>query len=168
MSISERAFPDRVPGALGARAALAAAVLVPALLVGAAAVVLVMDGVGVDRAAPMQAADARPRATVQPVSSSALPHVPGMRISAVVVDFPPNGFSPRHHHGGSVTVYVLAGAIRSQLEGEPAAVYGEGESFFEPPGVVHLLAENASATEPARILAIFVAEEGAALTTYHD
>jgi hypothetical protein len=32
---------------------------------------------------------------------------------------------------------------------------------------VHLLAENMSATEPARILAVFVADEGATLTTYH-
>ena len=58
-------------------------------------------------------------------------------------------------------------AIRSQLEGQPAMVYRAGESFFEPPGAIHLLAENMSATEPARILAVFVADEGATLTTYH-
>ena len=46
-------------------------------------------------------------------------------------------------------------------------VYRAGESFFEPPGIVHLLAENMSASEPARILAVFVADEGATLTTYH-
>jgi quercetin dioxygenase-like cupin family protein len=85
----------------------------------------------------------------------------------MVVEFPPNGFSPPHHHGGSVTVYVLAGVIRSQLQGQPPIVYRAGDSFFEPPGAVHLLAENMSATEPARILAVFVADEGATLTTYH-
>ncbi len=112
-------------------------------------------------------AGARPRPVAQPVSSDALPHVLGKRITTMVVEFPPNGFSPPHHHGGSVTVYVLSGVIRSQLQGQPPIVYRVGESFFEPPGGVHLLAENMSATEPARILAVFVADEGASLTTYH-
>ena len=113
------------------------------------------------------AAGARPRPVAQPVSSDALPHVQGKRITTMVVEFPPNGFSPPHHHGGSVTVYVLSGVIRSQLQGQPPMIYRAGESFFEPPGAVHLLAENMSATEPARILAVFVADEGATLTTYH-
>jgi quercetin dioxygenase-like cupin family protein len=112
-------------------------------------------------------AGTRPRPVAQPVSSDALPHVQGKRITTMVVEFPPNGFSPPHHHAGSVTVYVLSGVIRSQLQGQPPIVYRPGESFFEPPGAVHLLAENMSATEPARILAVFVADEGATLTTYH-
>jgi len=112
-------------------------------------------------------AGARPRPVAQPVSSDALPHVQGKRITTMVVEFPPGGFSPPHHHGGSVTVYVLSGVIRSQLQGQPPIAYRAGESFFEPPGAVHLLAENMSATEPARILAVFVADEGATLTTYH-
>jgi quercetin dioxygenase-like cupin family protein len=112
-------------------------------------------------------AAARPRPVARPVSSEALPHVQGKRITTMVVEFPPNGFSPPHHHAGSVTVYVLSGVVRSQLQGQPPLVYRAGESFFEPPGAVHLLAENMSATEPARILAVFVADEGATLTTYH-
>ena len=112
-------------------------------------------------------AGARPRPVAQPVSSDALPHVQGKRITTLVVEFPPNGLSPPHHHGGSVTVYVLSGVIRSQLQGQPPIVYRAGDSFFEPPGAVHLLAENMSASEPARILAVFVADEGATLTTYH-
>lgn len=112
-------------------------------------------------------AGTRPRPVAQPVSSDALPHAQGKRITTMVVEFPPNGFSPPHHHGGSVTVYVLSGIIRSQLQGQPPIVYRTGDSFFEPPGAVHLLAENMSATEPARILAVFVADEGATLTTYH-
>ena len=45
-------------------------------------------------------------------------------------------------------------------------VYKAGESFFEPPGSEHLVSENASATEPASLLAIFVADDGAQLTTF--
>ena len=118
------------------------------------------------------AATAAPGASLRPtpqiVSSDALSHVAGKRITTVVVEFPPSGFSPPHHHGGSVSVYVLEGAIRSQLAGEPPAVYRPGETFFEPLGATHLVAENVSATQPARILAVFVADEGATLTTYHE
>jgi quercetin dioxygenase-like cupin family protein len=109
-----------------------------------------------------------PRATAHPVSSNALPHVAGKRLTAVVVEFPPGGYSPPHHHGGSVTVFVLSGAIRSQLQGQTPAIYKTGDSFFEPPGIAHLLAENASATKPARILAVHVADEDAVLTVYHE
>jgi quercetin dioxygenase-like cupin family protein len=117
-------------------------------------------------AAIMQAGASRP--TAHTISSDALPHVAGKNITTMVVEFPPGGFSPPHHHGGSVTVYVLEGAIRSQLAGGPPLVYKEGQTFFEPPGVTHLVAENMSATESARILAVFVADEGATLTTYHE
>ena len=113
-------------------------------------------------------AASRPRPAIHPVASDVLPHVAGKRITTVVVEFPPGGLSPPHHHGGSVTVYMLSGVIRSQLQGQPPMVYKAGDSFFEPPGVVHLLAENMSATEPARALAVFVADEGATLTTYHE
>jgi quercetin dioxygenase-like cupin family protein len=115
----------------------------------------------------MQSAGARPLPTATIISSDSLPHVAGKKITTVLVEFPPNGFSPTHHHGGSVSVYVLSGTIRSQLAGTPAGIYRAGDMFFEPPGIVHLFAENLSATEPARILAIFVAEDGATLTTYH-
>ena len=47
----------------------------------------------------------------------------------------------------------------------PVRTYKAGESFFEPPGSTHLVSENASATEPASLLAIFVADEGATLKT---
>jgi quercetin dioxygenase-like cupin family protein len=108
----------------------------------------------------------RPRAEVKPICSDALPHVPGKRITTVLVEFPPSGYSPKHRHAGSVTVYVLSGAIRSQLSGGNLELYKAGQTFFEPPGIIHLVAENASDVEPAQILAVFVADEGATLTTY--
>jgi quercetin dioxygenase-like cupin family protein len=40
-----------------------------------------------------------------------------------------------------------------------------GQSFFEPPGATHLVSANASNTEPAELIAVFVADEGAQLTT---
>jgi len=102
----------------------------------------------------------------KPVFGEKLPNVPGKTLTAVVVDFAPGATDTAHRHAGSVFVYVLEGAIRSQVSGDgPARVYRAGETFFEPPGSTHLVGENASATEPARILAVFVADDGATLTS---
>lgn len=105
--------------------------------------------------------------TVKSVLAEKLPNVPGKTLTAVVVSYPPGGKSAKHHHAGSVFAYVLSGAIRSQTSvGGPARVYKAGEAFFEPPGAEHLISENASMTEPASLLAVFVADDGAQLTTF--
>ena len=102
---------------------------------------------------------------VTPVIAEKLPNVPGKTLTAVVVSYPPGGKSGRHRHAGSVFAYVLSGSIRSENTATgPARVYKAGESFFEPPGSEHLVSENASATEPASLLAVFVADDGARLT----
>ena len=104
---------------------------------------------------------------VTPVRSEKLPNVPGKSLTAVVVNYAPGGKSASHHHAGSVMAYVLTGQIRSENSATgPAKVYKAGEAFFEPPGSEHLVSENASTTEPASLLAIFVADDGAQLTTF--
>lgn len=101
------------------------------------------------------------------VTTEMLPNVPGKRITVTVVSYAPGQKSGSHHHPGSVVGYVLSGAIRSEnSETGPAKVYKAGESFFEPPGSIHLVSENASETEPARLLAVHVADDGAKLTTF--
>ncbi len=110
--------------------------------------------------------EGRPPGVVVPISSEALPNVPGKRITIVKVTYPPGGFTPPHRHAGSVTAYVTAGSIRSQLAGGPLETFLPGQSFFEPPGAFHIVSENASMTEPAELIAIFVADEGATLTIF--
>ncbi|MFZ5790736.1 MAG: cupin domain-containing protein [Pseudomonadota bacterium] len=105
-------------------------------------------------------------AKITPVMSEALPNLPGNRLTAVLVEYGPGGKSAAHHHAGSVMAYVIEGAIRSQVSGGEARVYRAGESFFEPPGSRHLVSENASQTEPAKLIAIIVAPEGAKLTVF--
>ncbi len=114
------------------------------------------------------AATQRPRTTIRPVSCEKLAHVPGKTLTTVVVEFPPNAYSPKHTHGGSVSAYVLSGTVRSQLAGGPVGTFKRGDSWFEPLGATHLFAENASDTEPAEVLALFVADHCATLTTYDD
>lgn len=102
---------------------------------------------------------------VEVITSHALPNVPGKRVTVVRVSYGPGGFTPPHRHGGSVTAYITKGQVRSQLENGPLETFEVGQSFFEPPGATHLVSANASNTEPAELIAVFVADEGAELTT---
>jgi quercetin dioxygenase-like cupin family protein len=112
------------------------------------------------------AAAGSPLDKVEPIASYPLPNVPGKRVTIVRVTYGPGGFSRPHRHAGSVTAYVTRGEIRSQLGGGPIETFGVGQSFFEPPGSTHLVSANASTTEPAELIAVFVADVGAQLTTY--
>ena len=93
-----------------------------------------------------------------PVFSAAIPNVTGKSLVSAVVDYPPGAKSPPHRHAASAFVYafVVSGAVRSQVGDAPARVYRAGESFSEPPGAHHATSENASDTEPARLLAVFI------------
>src|SRR5881628_1241037 len=112
------------------------------------------------------AAESSPLDRVEPIGSYALPNVPGKRVTIVRVFYGPGGFSRAHRHGGSVTAYITKGEIRSQLGGGPIETFKVGQSFFEPPGATHLVSANASNSEPAELIAVFVADEGAQLTTF--
>jgi quercetin dioxygenase-like cupin family protein len=105
---------------------------------------------------------------VEPIGSYALPNVPGKRVTIVRVFYGPGGFTRPHRHSGSVTAYITKGEIRSQLGGGPVETFKVGQSFFEPPGSTHMVSANASNTEPAELIAVFVADEGAQLTTFLD
>jgi quercetin dioxygenase-like cupin family protein len=112
------------------------------------------------------AAESSPLDKVELIGSYALPNVPGKRVTIVRVFYGPGGFSRPHRHAGSVTAHITKGEIRSQLGGGSIETFGVGQSFFEPPGATHLVSANASTTEPAELIAVFVADEGAQLTTY--
>jgi quercetin dioxygenase-like cupin family protein len=103
---------------------------------------------------------------VEPIASYPLANVPGKRVTIVRVFYGPGGFTRSHRHAGSVTAYITKGEIRSQLGGGPLETFQVGQTFFEPPGSTHLVSANASATEPAELIAVFVADEGAQLTTF--
>jgi quercetin dioxygenase-like cupin family protein len=129
---------------------------------GATGFVLATALFGVPR---LFAADEPRPVQAKPVFSEKLPNVPGKTLTGVLVRYAPGAKSPSHAHAGSVYAYVLSGQIRSEnsVTG-PAKVYSAGEGFFEPPGSTHTISENASDTEPASLLAIFVADDGAQLT----
>ena len=110
----------------------------------------------------MAAEAPRKDAAVTLVYDQALPNVPGKSLRGVVVEYEPGGRSSAHTHPKSAFIYatVLRGSIRSQVNGGPVTTYRAGESFSEYPGDHHNVSENASDTEPARLLAVFVVDTG--------
>lgn len=106
---------------------------------------------------------------VRPVFNQAT-NVPGKSFEAVTVSYPPGAKSAAHHHAKSafIMAYVMSGTIRSQVEGEPERVYHAGETWSEAPGAHHTVSENASATEPAELLAVFLVDTGDGPLTTED
>ena len=104
------------------------------------------------------AADKGPKATV--VFDHALPNVPGKSMKGVLVEYGPGVATPGHIHPKSAFIYatVLEGAIRTSVNDGPVVTYRAGQSFSEFPGDRHTLDENASKTEPAKLLAVFVVD----------
>jgi quercetin dioxygenase-like cupin family protein len=97
--------------------------------------------------------------TITPAFAEAIANVPGKTITALVVDYAPGGKSSPHRHGQAFVVgYVLSGAIRSRVNNGEERVFHAGEHWTEKPGVHHTVSENASTTEPAKLLAIFIAD----------
>jgi quercetin dioxygenase-like cupin family protein len=97
-------------------------------------------------------------AKVTVVYDHVLPNVPGKSIRGVLVEYEPGGKSPAHTHPNSAFIYatVLEGAIQSQVNDGPVKTYRAGESWSEFPGDHHKVSANASNTERARLLAVFV------------
>jgi quercetin dioxygenase-like cupin family protein len=109
---------------------------------------------------PVFAADpAAAHETITPAFAEAIANVPGKTMTALVVDYAPGGKSLPHRHGQAFVVgYVLSGAIRSRVNDGETRVFHAGEHWIEKPGAHHGVSENASDTEPAKLLAIFVAD----------
>src|SRR5215813_12787996 len=97
-------------------------------------------------------------AKVTLVYDHVLPNVPGKSMKGVLVEYGPGGTSPAHIHPKSAFIYatVLEGEIRSQVNDGPVTTYHAGESFSEMPGDRHMVSANASETQPAKLLAVFV------------
>jgi quercetin dioxygenase-like cupin family protein len=103
-----------------------------------------------------------PEETVRPNFSHAIPNLPGKSLVAVEVNYPPGAASAPHRHAGSAFIYayVVSGEIESQVDNGPARIYRAGESFYETPGAHHGISRNASKTQPAKLLAVFVVDTG--------
>lgn len=104
---------------------------------------------------------------LQAVLAEKLSVSPGKVLTSQIVNYPPGGASRSHRHDADVFAFVLSGNIVSETEGHgDARVYHAGEGRFERRGEHHVVSRNASQTEPASMLVVFVHDEGATLTTF--
>ncbi|MFE5739698.1 cupin domain-containing protein [Streptomyces celluloflavus] len=102
-----------------------------------------------------------PAETLTPLLQQALPNVEGKTFTSAVVSFPPRARAVPHRHGQAfVYAHVLEGTVRSKLDGKPATTYRQGQNWVEQPGAHHVLTENTSRTERAKLLVIFVSHTG--------
>ena len=109
-------------------------------------------------------AEKRDRARI--TLSRTLPSLDGKHLKATLVEvnYGPGEFSRSHTHPCAVIGYVVEGEIRTQVKGEPEAIYKAGESFYEAANGVHAVSANASQTEPAKFVAFFVCDHGTPLS----
>jgi quercetin dioxygenase-like cupin family protein len=96
--------------------------------------------------------------TVTKNFEAAIPNIPGKSLIALEVEYAPGAASPSHTHAKSAFIYayVISGAIESKVNDGKTRIYRAGESWSEAPGATHSISRNASKTEPAKLLAIFV------------
>jgi len=95
-----------------------------------------------------------------PNFAAEIPNIPGKSLIANEVNYGPGEASPAHTHGTSAFIYayVISGAIESKVNDGETRIYRAGESFTEPPGAIHSVCRNASKTEPAKMLVVFVVD----------
>ena len=108
-----------------------------------------------------------PPAKRAPLFTAPLADVPGKNLVVVNLEWGPKSTNHfvAHRHPGSVFVYVTKGTVRLGIEGQPVKLVHTGETFFEPPGALHAVGENASETEPAAAIAVMIVPDGAPLVT---
>ncbi|MBO0872906.1 MAG: cupin domain-containing protein [Pseudonocardia sp.] len=102
-----------------------------------------------------------PTGSLNLLLQQALPNVQGKTFTSAIVDFPPGARAAPHRHGQAfVYAYVLEGTVRSKLNDQPVVTYHQGENWVEQPGAHHVLTENTSQTDRARLLVVFVSNTG--------
>lgn len=104
-------------------------------------------------------------AKVTPLLTKPLAGLEGKEAMMLTVEYAPGASSAPHRHNANTFVYVLEGSVVMQVgSGEPVTLT-KGQTFYESPSDVHTVSRNASKTERARILVLFVKDEGAPTTT---
>ncbi|NKB96901.1 MAG: cupin domain-containing protein [Pseudomonadales bacterium] len=100
-------------------------------------------------------------ATVEAVFSKALADIPGREATVVTVEYQPGEASPLHRHNAHTIVYVLEGSIVMQVKGGPLTTVSTGEVFYETPDDIHTVSKNASTSDSAKFLVLFIKQENA-------
>ena len=100
-------------------------------------------------------------AKVTPLLAKDLSGIPGKEGMMLTVEYAPGASDAIHRHNAHVFVYVLEGNIVMQVRGGKEVTLGPGQTFYEAPEDVHVVGRNASKTERAKFLVMFVKDKGA-------
>ena len=100
---------------------------------------------------------------ITPLLEQPLPMRESAVASMVTVEYAPGASTPPHTHPADTFVYVLQGAIEMQVAGGELKLLKQGDTFYEKPSDHHVVSRNASTTERAKFLVMFVKDKGAQL-----
>jgi quercetin dioxygenase-like cupin family protein len=95
-----------------------------------------------------------------------LPELPeNQEILVSEVTLAPGQESSPHRHNAHVFVYVLEGRVNMQVAGGELVALSPGEMFYENPDDIHMVSQNASDTESAKLLVHIIKTVGMPVTT---
>jgi quercetin dioxygenase-like cupin family protein len=89
--------------------------------------------------------------------------IPGYETIVAEVTIAPGGREGRHSHPATLVGRVLEGELTLELEGEPAKTLKAGETAIVKPNQVHEGINKGKV--PVKLIAVFIAQKGKALTT---
>jgi quercetin dioxygenase-like cupin family protein len=104
-------------------------------------------------------------AVVKPLVAKPLPEFPGNEVAVSEVVYPAGYEGPIHRHHAHGFIYVLEGSVVMQVKGGKEVTLTAGQTYYESPTDVHVIGKNASSTQPAKLLSIFVKKQGAPILT---
>jgi len=90
---------------------------------------------------------------------------PGREVVQTLIVIPSGaGSGGKHTHPGEEIAFVIEGAIRVEIEGEPPVVKNAGESIIVPAGRMHFAANAGSGR--ARLVSTYIVEKGRPRTSF--
>ncbi len=90
------------------------------------------------------------------------------RATVRLVTIGPSQKDSAHRHTGPVFGYVLEGEYEHAMDDEPIKTYKAGETFYEPSGSVHRVAQNPSDKAETRLLAVILHPRDAKQVTIRE
>ena len=92
--------------------------------------------------------------------SREIPGADGREAVMFLITLPPGAAAPVHAHPGIGGGYVLEGSYESQYEGETLQRFEAGDALYDLAHIPHLIARNASSTQPLKFLMTFIVAKG--------
>jgi quercetin dioxygenase-like cupin family protein len=81
-------------------------------------------------------------------------------VTVVEVTFAPGQKDVPHRHAGPVFGHVIEGEYEHGINDEPIKKYKAGDTFYEPSGCIHRVAQNPSDRTRTRLLAVILGPRG--------